>query len=259
MMKYGAYLGYTRQPDAAERRAAGLLKARLSQIKHPSTNPTRTLAQRPPGRLNMREAMRLTHQVGAGQRITAKPFEQRQAARTLQARLKVGIMCDISGSMSNAQEPLAVARWVLAQAVHDVHGEVATVLFGDDAHGVQRGKERQSEIEVFEARGGWENYVPAFSMIDGELDLIDGDGARLLVIITDGRFNDRGAVAYAETTMDMCRRAGVSVVWLSVSGYFQRADGYGHGKVIDAHGKTATEIATLLGDEVLASFEAALR
>lgn len=257
--RYGAYLDFTRAPESSERKAATALARKLRQVKHPAVKPTRRNHTRPPGQLDVREAMRLTHQVSANQRITAKPFIHTAVDRTKTADLKVGIMCDISGSMSSAQEPLAVSRWVLADAVHAVGGEVATVLFGDDAHGVQRGKQRQTEIEVFDARGGWENYIPAFSMIDGELDLIDGDGARLLVIITDGRFNDRGAVRYAEETMDMARKAGVVVVWLSVSGYFQREDGYGHGKVIDGHGKSATEIATMLGNEVLDAFRDALR
>ena len=258
-MRYGAHLDNERKPESSEKKAATALARRLRQVKHPSAKPTRRNHTRPPGQLDVREAMRLTQQASANQRLTAKPFIHTTVDRTKTADLKVGIMCDISGSMSNAQEPLAVARWMLADAVHAVGGEVATVLFGDEAHGVQRGKQRQQTVEVFSATGGWENYIPAFGMIDSELDLIDGDGARLLVIITDGRFNDRGAVRYAEETMDMARKAGVAVVWLSVSGYFQREDCYGHGKLIDGQGKSATEIATMLGDEVLAAFQEALR
>lgn len=254
-MKHGAYLRSTRKPLPEEHRASVGLARMLRKIKYPVLRTNTVLAQRPPGRLHLGEARRLTQQVQMQQTLTARPFRQEQRAITTAPPLRVGIMCDISGSMRNAMEPLAVTRWVLADALHAVQGEVATVLFGEDAHGIQRGRQRQHEVDVYEATGGWENYIPAFSMVDGELNLIDGDGARMLVIITDGQFNDSDAVAYAETTMDMCAKAGVVVLWVTISGRFARADTYGYGSLIDGYGKTAVEVAQLVGNEVVKEFQ----
>jgi hypothetical protein len=197
--------------------------------------------------------MRLQRQVELKQPRTAKPFIDRRRGRVKYSPLKVGILCDISGSMSYAQEPLAVARWMLADAVHAVQGEVATVLFGDNAHGIQRGRQRQYTVDVYEATGGWENYIPAFSMIDGELNLIDGEGARLLVIITDGYFNDSDVVTYAEETMDMCRQSGVAVIWVNVSRRFHREDTYGYGKLIEGY-HDPIAVAHAIGVEVIEEF-----
>lgn len=251
----GAILSERRDPTDQERKGATDLARKLRRIRHPHMDVTRVHSPTPPGQVDLREAMRLQRQVEMKQPRVAKPFIDRRRGRVKYSPLTVGIMCDISGSMSYAQEPLAVARWMLADAVHSIQGRVATVLFGDDAHGIQRGRQRQRTVDIFDANGGWENYVPAFSMIDGELDLIDGDGARLLVIITDGYFNDSDVVTYAEQTMDMCRQADVAVIWLNVSGRFYREDTYGYGKYLDGTGKSAVEIATELGDEVVTEFK----
>ena len=259
LMNHGAVLDDRRKPTPEERAGATDIARALRKIRHPSVEKVRKNQERPPGRLHMKEAMRMTQQISQKKQITAKPFLNTHAGRKRHTDLRVGIMCDISGSMSYAQEPLAVARWMLADAVHAIQGQVATVLFGDNAHGVQRGKERQRDIEIFRATGGWENYIPAFSMIDGELDLIDGDGARLLVIITDGYFNDSDVVAYAEKTMEMARQSDCAVVWLSVSGRFYREDAYGYGKLIDATGMSAVEIATALGNEVVSEFQRVIK
>lgn len=259
LLNNGAVLDMRRKPEPDERAGATDIARQLRKIRHPSIERERVNKERPPGRLHMKEAMRMTQQISQQRRITAKPFRNVQPGRKRHTDLRVGIMCDISGSMSYAQEPLAVSRWMLADAVHAVQGQVATVLFGDEAHGVQRGKERQRDIEVFRATGGWENYIPAFSMIDGELDLIDGDGARLLVIITDGYFNSSDVVSYAEKTMEMARQSDCAVVWLSVSGRFYREDTYGYGKLLDGTGKSAVEIASMLGSEVVSEFQRVIR
>jgi hypothetical protein len=246
--------GRKRKPTSAERQAATRLAQALRMVTYPSRAKTKVQREMPPGRVKIREAARGVAQRQAGAQPTAKPFTAIQRAKTIHTQIRVGIGCDISGSMRPAEEPLAVARWVLADALHQINGEVATVLFGNDAHGVQAPRERLTEIEAFDHNGGSEDYIGGFSMLDAALNLIDGEGARLLVIITDGHFVRKDAVDYAEVTMDMCKRAGVAVIWLSMSDYFARDDGYGHGTVVNAHGKSPIEVADLLGKAVVDEF-----
>jgi hypothetical protein len=227
----------------------------LRKVSYPTRAKTKVAVEAPPGRLKVRQAAAMTAQRQARVTQTAKPFTAIQRAKTIHTQMRVGIACDISGSMRVAEEPLAVARWVLADALHQINGEVATVLFGNEAHGVQAPRERLTDIEAFDHNGGSEDYIGGFSMLDAALNLIDGDGARLLVIITDGHFVRSDAVEYAEVTMDMCKRAGVAVIWLSMGGYFARDDGYGHGTVVDAHGKSPIEVADLLGRAVVDEFK----
>lgn len=244
-----------RKPTPEERQAATRLAQALRKVSYPTRAKTKVNVAVPPGRVNIREARNAQYQRQQRVEQTAKPFRTQQRAKTIHTQMRVGIGCDISGSMRPAEVPLAVARWVLADALHQVNGEVATVLFGNDAHGVQAPRERLTDIEVFSHNGGSEDYVGGFSMLDAALDLIDGEGARLLVLVTDGHFVRADAAEYAEVTMDMCKRAGVAVVWMDVTGYFARDDAYGHGTIVDVSGKKPVEVADLLGRAVIDAFK----
>lgn len=246
-----------RPATGEEKQAAVSLARELRQVTYPGRARTVVKSEIPPGRVELRGAMQMERQLDTNSPLTAKPFKQKRRARAIHTPLSVGIMCDVSGSMSGAQEPLAVARWVLADALHQVQGSVATVLFGAQAHPIQAPHERQKDVEIYYAGDGWENYVDGFSLIDSALNLIDGEGARLLAIITDGHFNDQKAVEYAEITMDMCRRSGVAVVWVDVSGYFARDDCYGHGSLIQASDMSSVQFARTLGKVVIDEFRRA--
>lgn len=248
-------VGRKRKPTPAERQAATRLAQALRRVSYPTRAKTKIAVAEPPGRVKVRQAAMASAQRQARVEQTAKPFTTIKRAKTIHTQMRVGIACDISGSMRIAEEPLAVARWVLADALHQINGEVATVLFGNEAHGVQAPRERLTDIEAFDHNGGSEDYVGGFSMLDGALDLIDGDGARLLVIITDGHFVRSDAVEYAEVTMDMCKRAGVAVVWMDMGGYFARSDGYGYGTVVSAAGMNPIQVADLLGQAVVDAFK----
>jgi hypothetical protein len=252
---HGLDIKVKRKPAPEERQAATRLAQALRKVSYPSRAKTKVMVETPPGRVNARAARNAQFQRQKRVEQTAKPFRTQQRAKTIHTQMRVGIGCDISGSMRPAEEPLAVARWVLADALHQVNGEVATVLFGNDSHGVQAPRERLTDIEVFSHNGGSEDYIGGFSMLDSALDLIDGDGARLLVLITDGHFVRQDAAEYAEVTMDMCKRAGVAVIWLDMNGYFAREDGYGHGTVLNVAGKSPVEVADLLGRAVIDAFK----
>lgn len=247
-------VGRRRKPTATERQAATRLAQALRKVTYPSRAKTKVQSEAPPGRVKVRQVAQVVAQRQARVQQTAKPFTAIKRARTIHTQIRVGIACDISGSMRAAEEPLAVARWVLADALHQINGEVATVLFGNTATGVQAPRERVTDIEAFDHNGASEDYVGGFSMLDSALNLIDGSGARLLVIITDGHFVRQDAVEYAEVTMDMCKRAGVAVIWLSISNYFAREDAYGHGTIVDVHRKSPIEVADLLGNAVVEEF-----
>jgi hypothetical protein len=244
-----------RAPISSERQAAVGLARDLRRVTYPAKARIKVKKTTPPGSLRISGAMRQEQQRLMGQQITGRAFRTVRKERTIYTPLSVGIMCDISGSMAAAQEPLAVARWVLADALHQVQGTVATVLFGNHAHPIQAPREHVRDIQVYDGMGGHENYMDGFALVDSALDLIDGDGARLLVIITDGHFVLREARQYAEETMDMCRAAGVAVIWLKITDYFAREDAYGHGTVLDVYGKSPVEIADLLGQAAVEEFK----
>jgi Mg-chelatase subunit ChlD len=246
-----------RQPTTEESAAAFHLADRLREVAVPNVDEYEVWSDEPPGSIDMVEAMLWQAQREIGVQPTARMFVDYEREVGIETPITVGIMCDVSGSMGNAQEPLGVARWILTEAITQNNGRIAAVLFDERAHGIQPPGTLVHEVEVYSATGGFENYTEGFSMLDGALDIIDGEGARLLVVITDGHFNKDWAVEYAEQTMDMCRVAGVGVVWLSVSGYFARDDCYGHGSLVDASKMAPVDVANALGDAIIEEFRKA--
>ena len=248
----------TRPLTGTERQAVNRLAHDLIQVANPGRAITKVPSELPPGQLDIREVFRgITQSMRGNPRATIRPYIADEIGETTYTPLTLGIMCDISGSMYEAMEPLAVARTVCAVAMHQVQGTVATVLFGNKAYGIQAPHEMISDVEVYEADGSCENFVDGFSMVDSAIDLIDGEGARLLVIITDGHFVLESAVTWAEKTMDMCRKSGVAVIWLTMDNYFARNDTYGWGRLVNAHKKSPVEVAEILGQAVLDEFKRA--
>ena len=243
-----------RKPTTEERQAASRLAQEIKMVTYPDRQKTKVRSQLPPGRVNLRQHMVKRQQRAMHQAVTAKPYNAVKRARTEHTEIKVGIAADISGSMQHAMLPLAVTRWVLADAVHQANGKVASVLFGTNAHAIQAPHERVSTVDTYAANGRYESFDEAFPLLDSVLNLIDGDGARLMVIITDQHFVKGGVPEYTERVMDMCRAAGVAVLWLVPGDYAARADGYGHGEVIDMQGMSAIQIANTVGKAVVKAF-----
>jgi hypothetical protein len=251
---YKAELYYSRPPTGEERRAAVQLAKELEMVTYPSRQKIKVATQIPPGTVVMGQAMLYTQQRLTNAELTAKPFRTLHRERTIKTPLIVGGICDISGSMSGAQEPLGVSRWILSEAIHRVGGTMAVALMGNTGYPIQAPHERVKSVEVYHANGPHEDFPHAFRLIDGALDIIDSPGARLLVIITDGNFVMTGAVEYAEKMMDLCRKSGVAVIWLTMGQNFAREDGYGWGSVISAYGKSPVQVAKMLGKEVISEF-----
>lgn len=243
-----------RKPTNEERQAASRLAREIKQVTYPDRQKTKVRSELPPGRVNVRRHMVKQQQRSMHQAVTAKPYTAIKRARTEHTEIKVGIAADISGSMSSAMLPLAVTRWVLADAIHQANGRVASVLFGTNAHAIQAPHERVHDVEVFQANGRHESFEQAFPLLDSVLDLIDGDGARLLVIITDGHWVKSGVPEYGEKVMDMCRASGVAVLWLDTNGYFARDDCYGHGELVNVEGMSAIQMANTVGKAVIRVF-----
>ena len=82
----------------------------------PERTATTVASATPPGRLRMREALSADAQRAAGALPTATPFTRTIRRRVPAPPLRVGIACDVSGSMSAFAGPVASAAWILARA-----------------------------------------------------------------------------------------------------------------------------------------------
>jgi hypothetical protein len=87
------------------------------------------------------------------------------------------------------------------------------VYFGSDVFSTLKPGEHLTEVNVYTAPDGTEKFDDAFRAVDGGLNLINGTGARLLVVVSDGHYV-ADEFAKATATVARCARSGVAVLWL---------------------------------------------
>lgn len=241
-------------PPVEMQQAATVLANRLRLVTYPERGWVHRYEEAPPGRLVTSQLIQRRAQTAKGGTATAKPFNRRQREVIEHTAISCGIMFDASGSQGGVQPAVAAARWILTEALDQVHGRVAAVRFGAQARPIQAPGEKLLKVEEYDAHDGWENFADGFPMLEAALPLLDGQGARLLFIVTDGYFNDEHAVEYAERTMDACAISGVAVIWLDAGRGFARPDAYGHGQVISIGDMAPVEVANMLGDAIVDEF-----
>ncbi len=150
---------------------------------------TQVTSQAPPGRLRLRAALAADAQRAAGLRPTAEPWARTVHRQVPSPPLRVGIAVDISGSMAPFTRPLAWAAWIVAQAAAWSGGTSATVCFGRRVIAVTRPGEVPAQVRQFRAGDRAHQFCGALDALDGALGLSRaGHGARLLVVVSDGRY-----------------------------------------------------------------------
>ncbi|PSK96149.1 VWA domain containing CoxE-like protein [Murinocardiopsis flavida] len=206
----------TRAPTSAERTAARHLGRTLSTAGSRERTPARTTAATPPGRLRMRGALAAEAQRAAGAVPTAEPFTRTTRTTVATPPLRLGVACDVSGSMHAFTAPVASAAWILAHAARHtrVPATTATVTFSAQVHPITHPGTAPREVTEFRACGTGHAIDTAITALDGALDLSRADAARLLVIVSDGVFGPTRTEA-GQAALDRLRATGCAVLWLT--------------------------------------------
>jgi hypothetical protein len=89
------------------------------------------------------------------------------------------------------------------------------VYFGQRVYPGLRSGERLHDVRTWAGRDGWEEFNHGFRALDGELNLLGGKGARLLVVVSDGQYGGEGQAESRDKWLKYCTRNGVGVVWLT--------------------------------------------
>ena len=181
----------TREPTEAEQAAArrlarALRNATIGQraavtihLGHPARPP-----EHAPGHRRLRPARRRR----PAHRRAVHPHPRR---RVPAPPLKVGIACDVSGSMTAFTGPVASAAWILARATASIPAATAaTVTYGDTVRALTWPGHAPARVATFTATACYEQFRGAIDALDGALALSRPGAARLLVIISDGDYND---------------------------------------------------------------------
>lgn len=222
----------TRVPSASERQAAVVVARMLEKAKYRERSQTEINSATPPGRLRTRALVQRNAMRARGVYTEVLPWRKTVRKHTEDPNLTVGVMVDISGSMNPAMLPMATTAWVLSEAVRRVHGKTAMVYYGSSVFPTLKPGEHLNEVKIYTARDSTEEFDTAFKALDGALGLLNGEGARLLVIVSDGAYrSDQRELA--KKWMKRCDEKGVAVLWMPFqSDYYVKGIVKNHGATV---------------------------
>ncbi|MBW0275176.1 hypothetical protein ATM97_28670 [Nocardia sp. MH4] len=206
----------TRAPRGDEQSAARVLARALDSAATRERAAVRTTSALPPGRLRMRGALAREAQRAAGAIPTAEPFTRTTRKMTPLPPLRVGIACDVSGSMAEFAQPVASAAWIIARAAElaMVPASTATVTFGKTVRPIVYPGTAPKQVTDFTCPDNWEAIDKAIDALDGALGLARPGASRLLVIISDGQYSASPRIN-GQQRLDALRAAGCAVLWLA--------------------------------------------
>lgn len=206
----------TRRPTPQERTAARTLARALDTAGLRERVAVKSTSDVPPGRLRMRGVLAAEAQRAAGATVTAQPFTRITRTPVTTPPLRIGVACDVSGSMGWACAHVASAAWILADTARHtrVPTQTASVIFGHHVRPLTHPGKHPSEVTEFASRDNWEDIPTALDALDGALGLSRPGAARLLVVVSDGRFRDQPH-RDGQRKLDRLRTAGCAVLWLT--------------------------------------------
>ena len=163
----------------------------------------------------MRQVLAADAQRAAGARPTAEPFTRTRSRRVPAPPLRVGIACDISGSMRAFTGPVASAAWILARAASALPAATtATVLYGRAASTPSPTPATPPpSVTDFDAPDGTEQLCRAIDALDGALGLSRPGAARLLAIVSD-TYHSPGEIPGAQRRITRLAKTGCGVIIL---------------------------------------------
>jgi len=202
-----------RIPTTDELVASTRIGQYLDKAKYRERDEVELASIVPPGRLRTKAVLQNKALRSKGVMTQVEPFKRTFRKHTDDPTLNVGIMVDISGSMGGAMEAMATTAWVMSEAVNRIQGNCAMVYYGNDVFPTLKAGQRLKEVSVYSAEDGTEKFAKAFSALDGALNLLHGNGAKLLVVVSDGDYT-HDEKAKCKDIVAKCKEAGVAILWL---------------------------------------------
>jgi hypothetical protein len=202
-----------REPKGPERAAAITVARELEKARYRDRVQVDRTTVLPPGRLQGRQAVQAAAARASGRRVDAEPWRSTRRMHVEDPKLTVGMMTDISGSMSAAMEPMAATNWVMSEAARRIDARIASVYYGSGVFGGLRPGEHLTKVKVYTAPDSTELFNEAFMALDGALNLLRGNGARLLVIVSD-LCHTPDQLEAARKWLARCKNAGVAAICL---------------------------------------------
>jgi hypothetical protein len=157
--------------------------------------------------------------------------------------------------MGYLRRPVASTAWILAHAGAraTVPVTTATVIYGAHVRPITHPGTVPERVTEFEADDGSHDIAAATAALDGALGLSRPGAARLLVIVSDGHYDDDERAA-GRAEVDRVRASGCAVLWLTTDDHDDPFDG------VTVHQLTRpTATARAIGHAATAALRAATR
>lgn len=212
-------LAESRKPTPEERVMAVSLGQALDKAKYRERSLTEFYSSEPTGRLSVRRAIQNKALEARGVRDTNPAWRKKSRKHTDDPTLKLGIMVDISGSMTNAMQAMGQTAWILSEAGRRIQAKTAMVYFGQSVFPTLRVGERLDSVNVYSATDGTEEFGKAWDSLDGALGLTEVDGIRMLVIVSDGQYRPE-QYDLAIRALRECKASGVTALIVSPTGTY---------------------------------------
>jgi hypothetical protein len=206
------FLG-ARKPTAIERSSAVLVAKLLEKAKYRERDVVVHNQVLPAGKLRTRTIVQAQALKAKGIHNPIEMWKNKTRKQTDEPTLSIGVMVDISGSMGSAMEPMATTAWVLSEAGRRVQARTSMVYFGSDVFTTLKAGQHLEEVLTYSANDYTEKFDKAFQATDGMLNLLNGSGARLLVVVSDGHYTPEETKKAREWIAE-CKRSGVAVLWI---------------------------------------------
>ena len=209
----GSRLMNERPAEQHERAAAVTIARMLEQAKYRDRTAVEVASHTPPGRLRTRAIVQNRAMKARGVVAEVEPWRKTVRKHTDDPNLTLGVMVDISGSMGGAMKPMATTAWVLSEAAKRIQARTAMVYYGSSVFPTLKPGQHLDKVRLYSAEDSTEEFDDAFRALDGGLNLLNGSGARLLVIVSDGHYREDQRQK-AKEWVKICGDAGVGVLWL---------------------------------------------
>lgn len=211
--KTNSVLREVRSPNSDELSASVAIGQWLEKAKYRERDEHEIASVLPPGRLRTRAILQNAALKSRGVNQQVEAFRRTVRKHTDDPTLHVGVMVDISGSMGSAMQAMASTAWIMGEAVNRIQGDCSMVYFGNDVFPTLKAGQRLKDVSVYTASDNTEKFGKAFSALDGALNLLHGNGARLLVVVSDGQYTPEETIK-AKKIVEKCKEAGVAILWL---------------------------------------------
>jgi Mg-chelatase subunit ChlD len=218
----------------------------LEKAKYRERSITEVKSVLPQGRLKTRIAIQNSAMKSKGIHSELPAWQYTKRKHTDDPTLTIGVMVDISGSMSSAMETMATTAWVLSEAGRRVQARTAMVYYGQDVFPTLKLGQKLEQVAVYSAPDGTEVFGRGFDALDGHLNLVYGEGVKMLVVVSDGQYtpNER---ANAINAVKMCSDNGVAVLWIEPKGTHGVGDSIVRKNGVVVSQLEVNEIANVIG------------